>query len=51
MPGSFGGVSEPNRILCFGSTFANSTIRDCRHQPDSQYTFGRSIASWNGSKQ
>gem|GEM_PF-6339545 len=49
MPGSLGGVSVPNRILCLGSTLANSTMRDCRHQPDSQYTFGSSIAHCIGS--
>ena len=32
MPGSFGGVSEPYSTLCFGSSFVNSTMRDCRHQ-------------------
>src|SRR5688572_30923704 len=38
-------------ILCLGRSLANSTMRDCRHQPDSQYTLSSSIAHWNGSKQ
>ena len=51
MPGSFGGESVPNTILLRGSSLANSTIRDWKHQPDSHYTFGVSIAIQNASNE
>ncbi|MOA30496.1 hypothetical protein D3C78_1515890 [compost metagenome] len=51
MPGSFGGESVPNTILLRGKSLANSTIRDWKHQPDSQYTFGVSMAIQNASNE
>ena len=48
---SFGGLSVPNTILCLGSCLANSTMRAWKHQPDSQTTFGVSIAIQNASNE
>ena len=50
-PGSFGGESVPNTILCRGSSRANSTMRDWKVQPDSHTTLGVSIAIQNASNE